>query len=65
MDVILATKVGFFHKEWTTDGVDADDIVAIATPGKYTVEAVGIAASKVQPLPELLDQQEQAGGLSQ
>ena len=65
LDVILATKVGFFSTDWPIDGVEVDDIIAIATPKKYTVEAIGIAASKVLPLSGLLDQQEQAGVLSQ
>ena len=65
LDVILETKVGFFFKDWATDGVDVDDIIAIATPWTRNVEAIGIAGSKVLPLSELLDQKEQAGVLSQ
>ena len=64
LNVIQATLVGFFGIDWPTDGVEPDDIIAIATPGRKTVEAVGIAASRVQSLSEMLNQQEQAGELS-
>lgn len=34
LDLILQSKIGFFGIGWSTDGVNEDDIIAIAKPGK-------------------------------
>ena len=64
-DIILENKVGFFGIDWSTDGVGEDDIIAIAKPGTRVVAAIGIAATKVQPLSLLLSDEEKRGELSE
>ena len=64
LDLILNSKVGFFGKNWSTDGVSENDIIAIAKPGKKVIVAIGIAATGVKPLTELLDPNEQKSDLS-
>ena len=65
LELILQHKIGFFGINWSTDGVNEDDIIAIATPGKKVIVAIGIAATQVQPLSELLEPHEQEGDLSE
>lgn len=65
LDLILQSKIGFFGIDWSTDGVNEDDIIAIAKPGKKIIVAIGIAATQVQPLSELLEPYEQEGDLSE
>lgn len=65
LDLILQSKIGFFGIDWSTDGVNEDDIIAIAKPGKKIIVAIGIAATQVQPLSELLEPHEQEGDLSE
>ena len=65
LELILQHKIGFFGINWSTDGVNEDDIIAIAKPGNKVIVAIGIAATQVQPLSELLEPHEQEGDLSE
>ena len=64
LDLILESKVAFYYIGWHVEGVAEDDIIAIAKPSSRMVVALGIAASSVQPLSELLTPEEQKGILA-
>ena len=65
LDLMLKSKVGFFHIDWTPDAVAEGDIIAIAQPGSKVTVAVGIAATSAHPLSELLTHDEKTGDLSE